>query len=95
MLQRQDGVGWGVNLRTGDLNAEPLRNAPPHQGGAGTSSVSNGVTTDYFSIDLFNARQYPQFGLSAYTSIGWESLDVVGGNKDHGLSAFLSVTRTF
>jgi len=61
----------------------------------GNSSVSNEVTTEYFSLDVFNARQYPQYGLSAYTSIGWESLDVIGGSKDDGLSAFLSVTRTF
>ena len=61
----------------------------------GNSSVSDDVTTKYFSLDLNNAGQYPQYGLSAYTSIGWESLDVVGGSKDDGLSAFLSVTRTF
>ena len=61
----------------------------------GDSSVSDDVTTDYLSFDIFNARQYPQHGLSVYTSIGWESLDVVGGSKDNGLSAFLSLTRTF
>ncbi len=85
LLQRKDGIGWGATLRTGDLNVD----------GGGLSSVSNGVTTDYFSIDIFNARQYPQQGLSAYTSISWESLDVTGGSKDDGLSAFLSLTRTF
>ena len=95
LLQRKGGIGWGATLRAGELNAGPLENAPPHQGGTGTSSVSNGVTTDYFSIDIFNARQYPQQGLSAYTSIGWESLDVIGGSKDDGISAFLSLTRTF
>ena len=57
-----------------------------------TSSVSNGVTTDYFSIDLFNARQYPQYGLSVHTSLGWESLQPQGSNKDDGLSGFLSMT---
>ena len=85
LLQRKDGIGWGATIRTGDLNVD----------GGGLSSVSNGVTTDYFSIDIFNARQYPQQGLSAYTSISWESLDVTGGSKDDGLSAFLSLTRTF
>jgi len=95
LLQRKDGIGWGATLRTGDLNAGPLRNAPPHQGGTGTSSVSNGVTTDYFSIDLFNARSYPQYGLSVHTSLGWESLQPQGSKKDDGLSGFLSLTRTF
>jgi hypothetical protein len=85
LLQRMDGIGWGATLRAGDLNEDDN----------GQSSVSNGYSADYFSIDLFNARQYPQYGLSAYTSIGWESLDVVGVSKDDGLSAFLSLTRTF
>ena len=95
LLQRKDGIGWGATLRTGELNAGPLRNSPPHQGSTGTSSVSNGVTTDYFSIDLFNARRYPQHGLSVHTSLGWESLQPQGSKKDDGLSGFLSVTRTF
>ena len=84
-MQRKDGIGWGATIRTGDLNED----------GNEENSVSNGVTTDYFSIDLFNARQYPQQGLSAYTSISWESLDIIGGSKDDGFSAFLSLTRTF
>ena len=95
LLQRKDGIGWGATLRTGELNAGPLENAPPHHGDTGTSSVSNGVTTDYFSIDLFNARHYPQYGLSVHTSLGWESLEPKGGDRDDSLSGFLSVTRTF
>ena len=95
LLQRRDGVGWGFNLRTGDLNAGPLKNPPPHDGDLGYSSVSNGVTTDYFSFDLFNARQYPQYGLSVHTSLGWEFLEPKGGQKDDGLSGFLSLTRIF
>ncbi|MDG1324637.1 MAG: capsule assembly Wzi family protein [Opitutales bacterium] len=95
LLQRKDGIGWGATLRTGELNAGPLRNVPPHQEGTGASSVSNGVTTDYFSIDISNARQYSQYGLSVYTSLGWESLQPQGSKKDDGLSGFLSMTRTF
>ena len=85
MLQRKDGIGWGATIRTGDLNED----------GSGQSSVSNGVTTDYFSIDVFNARSYPQYGLSVHTSLGWESLQPQGSKKDDGLSGFLSMTRTF
>jgi len=95
LLQRKDGIGWGATLRTGELNAGPLQNAPPHNGGVGSSTVSNGITTDYFSIDIFNARQYPQYGLSVHTSLGWESLKPQGGTKDDGISGFLSLTRTF
>jgi hypothetical protein len=95
LLVNDEGTGWGSTIRFGDLNAGPLRNAPPHQGSLGNSSVSDDVTTEYFSFDIYNARQYPQHGLSVHTSVGWESLDVVGGNKDDGLSAFLSLTRTF
>ena len=85
LLQRKDDIGWGATIRTGDLNED----------GSGQSSVSNGVATDYFSINVFNARQYPKYGLSVHTSLGWESLNVVGGSKDDGISAFLSLTRTF
>ena len=95
LLQRRGGISWGANLRTGDLNAGPLENPPPHDGGLGRSSVSNGVTTDYFSFDIFNARQYPQYGLSVHTSLGWESLEPRGGQKDDGLSGFLSLSRIF
>jgi len=95
LLQRKDGTGWGATLRTGELNAGPLQNAPPHSGGVGSSTVSHGITTDYFSIDIFNARQYPQYGLSVHTSLGWETLRPQGGTKDDGISGFLSLTRTF
>ena len=94
-LQRNDGVGWGATLRTGDLNAGPLGNPPPHDGGLGNSSVSNGVTTDYLSLDISNARQYPGHGLLVHTSLGWESLHPSGGQKDDGISGFLSLTRVF
>ena len=84
-LQYDSGIGWGTTLRSGDLNED----------GNGHSTVSNVINTDYFSFDLFNARQYPQYGLSVHTLVGWESIDIVGGTKDDGLSAFLSFTRTF
>ena len=86
LLQKVDGIGWGVTLRKGNLNED----------NGGQSSVSNGVTTDYVSVDLFNARKYPQHGLSVHTSVGWESIEPLGGSKkDDGLSGFLSVSRTF
>jgi hypothetical protein len=85
ILQRSDGIGWGATLRTGELNED----------GNSQNSVSNGVTTDYFSIDLFNARIYPKYGLSVHTSLGWESLQPQGSKKDDGLSGFISMTRTF
>ena len=40
-------------------------------------------------------RQYPQYGLSVHTSIGWESLEPNGGQKDDGFSGFISLTRIF
>jgi hypothetical protein len=85
ILQRLDGIGWGATLRTGKLNED----------GSGRNSVSDKTSTDYFSFDVFNARQYPQYGLSVHTSLGWESLEPRGGLKDDGLSGFLSLTRIF
>ena len=84
-LQKKDEIGWGAIVRTGSLN----------QDGVGERSVSDGVATDYFSVDLFNSRKYPNYNLSVNTSIGWESLWEVGGPQNDGLSAFLSLTRTY
>ena len=85
VLQRDYGIGWGTILRTGNLNED----------GGGQSSVSNGVATDYFSIDVFNSRKYPAYGISVNTSLGWESLKPAGGNKDDGLVGYLTLTRAF
>ena len=50
---------------------------------------------DFFSFDLFNARQYPQYG-SLRTHFPRDgSLRAQGGQKDDGLSGFLSLTRVF
>ena len=69
--------------------------SPPHDGGLGNSSVSDQVTTEYFSFEVFNSRQYPQNDLSVHTSIGWESLDVVNGINDDGITGFVAIMRTF
>ena len=86
LLQKMDGIGWGVTLRKGNLNED----------NGGQSSVSNEVTTDYFCVDIFNALEYPQHGLFVHTSVGWESIEPQGGSKkDDSFCGFLSVTRTF
>ena len=84
-LQKDDGVGWGAIFRSGDLNED----------GGGRSSVSDGIAIDYFSLDLFNTRQYPKKSLLVNTSIGWESLQPFGVPKEDGFSGFLSLTRVF
>ena len=80
-----DGIGWGATLRTGKLNED----------GSGRNSVSDNTSTDYFSLDISNAREYPKYGLFVYTSLGWESLHPKSGQKDNALSGFLSLTRIF
>ena len=85
IYQRDNGIGWGTILRTGNLNED----------GDGQSSVSNGIATDYFSIDVLNSRKYPAYGLSVNTSFGWESLKPEGGNTDDGLVGYLSLTKSF
>jgi hypothetical protein len=85
VLQKDNGIGWGSILRTGNLNED----------GSGQSSVSNGVSSDYFSIDVFNSRKYPAYGLSVNTSFGWESLKPAGGKTDDGLAGYLTLTRAF
>jgi hypothetical protein len=86
VLQKENGIGWGTTIRTGKLNED----------GAGTSSsVSASTSTDYFSIDVFNSRKYPAYGLSVNTSFGWESLKPAGGKTDDGLAGYLTLTRAF
>ena len=85
ILQKENGIGWGGILRSGDLNED----------GSGQSSVSDGVATDYFSIDLFNSRKYPNYNMSVKTSIGWEFMQLSGVPKEDGFSGFLSLTRVF
>jgi len=72
-------------LRAGDLNED----------GSDQSSVSNCVATDYFSIEFFNSRKYPAYGLSVNTSLGCESLQLAGGKTDDGLAGYLTLTRAF
>jgi hypothetical protein len=85
LLQKQDGIGWGATLRSGKLNEDR----------AGRNSVSDNTAADYFSLDLFNSRQYPRLGLSVMTSLGWETVEPTGGLKDDGISAFLTISRIF
>jgi hypothetical protein len=94
-LLRNDGVGWGSTVRVGDLNAGPLENPVPHQGYLGNNSVSNEVTTEFFSIDIFNSRHYPRFGFIVYTSLGYETFEPTDRPPDNGFAGFLSITRSF
>ena len=78
-------IGWGSIMRKGKLNED----------GVGQSSVSNNVRTDYFSVEIFNAREYQNVSLSVNSSIGWESISNSNGIIDEGMTAFLSLTRIF
>ena len=85
ILQRMDGIGWGSILRTGKLNED----------GTGRNSVSDNTTNDYFALDVFNAREYPEYGLSVHTSLGWESFQPSVSPSNNGLAGYLSITRSF
>ena len=84
-LLKEDGVGWGGTLRTGVLNEDA----------SGRSTVSYSTSTVYSSFDIFNSRQIPLHDLAVYASMGWESLEPKGVQKNNGLSGFLSLTRIF
>ena len=66
VLQYDSGIGWGSILRTGELNED----------GSGNNSVSNGVASDYFAIEVFNCRSYDIHNLDVQTSLGWEEINV-------------------
>jgi hypothetical protein len=85
-LQFDSGVGWGSILRTGDLNED----------GSGNNSVSNGVASDYFALEVFNDRSYPDLNLDVHTALGWEEIDVTNSSKsENGLIFSLSLSKTF
>jgi len=86
ILLSDDGIGWGGTLRTGKLNED----------GVGSSSVSNGHSTDLSSLEVYNSRVYPDHNLEFRTSLGWESLKPDHSLlKNEGLTASLSLTRIF
>jgi hypothetical protein len=86
LLLREDGTGWGGTLRTGKLNED----------GGGSSSVSNGYSTDLLSVELYHSRVYEDYGLEVTASLGWESLKPGNySSKNEGMTSYLSVSRTF
>lgn len=86
ILQKDDGIGWGGTLRTGKLNED----------GTGSSSVSNGYSTDLLSIEVYNSRVYSDYDMEVKKSLGWERLKPNNSlAKNEGLTAYLSLTRLF
>jgi hypothetical protein len=85
-LQYDSGIGWGTTLRSGDLNED----------GSGNNSVSNGVASDYFAIEVFNSRSYDNLNLSVQTSFGWEEIEVQSSSlSSSGLTFSATVTKLF
>ena len=86
IVQKEDGIGWGGTLRTGKLNED----------GTGSSSVSNGFSTDLLSIEVYNSLLYTHQNVELRTSLGWESLkSSASSSQNEGLTAYLSLTRIF
>ena len=85
-LQYDSGIGWGTTLRSGDLNED----------GSGNNSVSNGVASDYFAIEVLNSRSYDNLNLSVQTSFGWEEVEVQSSSlSSSGLTFSAAVTKLF
>ena len=75
-IQSDAGIGWSSIIRTGDLNED----------GVGDNSVSNGIATDYFSINFLNFRSYGN--LQIQSELGWEKLN-------DGVTFSFSVSKNF
>ena len=85
-LQYNNGVGWGSIVRSGDLNED----------GIGNNSVSHGVASDYFAIEVFNSRSYTNQNLDVFTALGWEEVDVSSSTaSENGLIFSLTLTKLF
>jgi hypothetical protein len=85
-LQYDSGIGWGTILRSGDLNSDD----------SGNSSVSNGVGSDYFAIEVFNSGSYDNENINLLTSLGWEEIEAqVSSLSDSGITFSLTASRIF
>ena len=83
-LQYNSGIGWGSILRTGDLNEDD----------SGNNSVSNGVASDYFAIEVFNSRSYDSLNLDIQTSLGWEEVEVQSSStSESGMTFSATITK--
>tara|TARA_B110000003_G_scaffold276412_1_gene322721 strand:+ start:2438 stop:3922 length:1485 start_codon:yes stop_codon:yes gene_type:complete len=83
-LQYNSGIGWGSILRTGDLNEDD----------SGNNSVSNGVASDYFAIEIFNSRSYDSLNLDIQTSLGWEEVEVQSSStSESGMTFSATITK--
>ena len=85
--------------RFGVLNDEPILNPVPHDRNIlsgellnGTSSVSEGLSTDYFSTDIQTKIKLSTLETDISFSIGWESFNNLSINKS-GVNSYLLVTR--
>jgi hypothetical protein len=85
-LQYDSGVGWGSILRTGEINEDD----------SGYNSVSNGVASDYFAIEVFNSRSYDSPNLDIQTSLGWEEIEVQSSSLSvSGITFSATITKIF
>ena len=85
--------------RFGKLNCEPNLNPKPHHKNwisgeflDGTSSVSDGVSSDYFSSNIEAEFNFDQIGSKVSCSVGWESYKNANVEKI-GPSAYLVLSR--
>lgn len=86
ILLTDEGIGWGMTLRTGKLNED----------GAGSSSVSNSHSTDFLSFEINNSMTFPSKNLELQALLGWESLDFSNSRaKDAGIISSLIISRIF
>jgi hypothetical protein len=86
LLANSDGNGWGGTVRSGKLN---------RYGGV-NRAVSNSVTTDIKSLQLFHKRSFAEWDAQMTCGLGWEELENFSTqNTDNGPTGFLSITRIF
>ena len=86
LLLNNSGIGWGTKVRVGDLNKD----------GVGSSSVSNRVGKDYFSVEIFNSRNYNRNNIEVYCSLGWEECaNKLSPTSSNNLTYHFSLIKTF
>jgi hypothetical protein len=90
LLANSDGNGWGGTVRAGKLNRDGEGKTYDY------SAVSNYVTTDIKSVQLFHKRSFSKWDAQMTCGLGWEELENSSmQNTENGPTGFLSIVRVF
>ena len=67
-----------------------------NEDGIGNNSVSQGIASDYFAMEVFNSRSYDKISLDVQTSFGWEEIEFKSISlSESGITFSATLTKLF